>query len=150
VPELEEKGQLKGSLRERMEQHRKNPSCASCHARMDPIGFAFENYNAIGKFRTKDGDFPIDPAGVLPGGQSFKGPNELKQILMSKKDLFARSLSEKMLTYGIGRGTEYYDKPAIDQIVTALAKNDFRFSALMVEITKSDPFRMRRGKGQGE
>jgi hypothetical protein len=148
VPELEQEGQLKGSLRERMEQHRKNVSCANCHARMDPIGFAFENFNAIGKFRTKDGEFPIDPAGVLPGGQSFKGPKELKQILMGKKDLFSRALTEKMLTYGIGRGTEYYDKPAIDQIVASLAKNDFRFSHLMVEITKSDPFRMRRGKEQ--
>jgi hypothetical protein len=150
VPELEQEGQLKGSLRERMEQHRKNVSCANCHARMDPIGFAFENYSAIGKFRTKDGDFPIDPAGVLPGGQSFKGPKELKQILMGKKDLFSRALTEKMLTYGIGRGTEYYDKPAIDQIVASLAKNDFRLSHLMVEITKSDPFRMRRGKDQTE
>ena len=150
VPELEEKGQLTGTLRERMEQHRKNPSCAGCHARMDPIGFAFEHYNAIGKYRTKDGDFPIDPAGVLPGGQSFKGPKELKQILMGKKDLFSRALTEKMLTYGIGRGTEYYDKAAIDRIVTALAKNEFRFSTLMVEIAKSDPFRMRRGKDQQE
>ena len=150
VPELEEKGQLKGSLRERMEQHRKNVSCANCHARMDPIGFAFEHFNAIGKFRVKDGDFPIDPAGVLPGGQSFKGPKELKQILMGKKDLFSRALAEKMLTYGIGRGVEYYDKHAVDTIVAALARNDFRFSTLILEAAKSDPFRMRRGKGQAE
>jgi Protein of unknown function (DUF1592)/Protein of unknown function (DUF1588)/Protein of unknown function (DUF1587)/Protein of unknown function (DUF1585)/Protein of unknown function (DUF1595) len=150
VPELEEKGQLKGTLRERMEQHRKNPSCAGCHNRMDPPGFAFENYNAIGKFRTKDGEFPIDPSGVLPNGQTFKGPKELKQILMGKKELFSRALTEKMLTYGIGRGIEYYDKSAVDNMVTALAKNDFRFSTLIVEITTSDPFRMRRGKGQAE
>lgn len=150
VPELEEKGELKGSLRERMEQHRKNPSCAGCHNRMDPPGFAFENYNAIGKFRTMDGNFKIDPSGTLPGGQTFKGPKELKQILMGKKDLFSRALTEKMLTYGIGRGLEYYDKAAIDKIVTNLAKNDFRFSTLVVEITNSDPFRMRRGKDQKE
>jgi hypothetical protein len=150
VPELEEKGQLTGTLRQRMEQHRKNPSCAGCHARMDPMGFAFENFNAVGKFRSKDGDSPIDPSGTLPGGQSFKGPKELKQILMEKKNLFSSTLTEKMLTYGIGRGLEYYDKSAVDGIVTALAKNDFRFSTLIVEITTSDPFRMRRGKDQAE
>ena len=150
VPELEEKGELKGSLRERMEQHRKNPSCAGCHNRMDPPGFAFENFDAIGKFRAKDGEFAIDPSGTLPGGQKFNGPKELKQILMGKKDLFSRTLTEKMVTYGIGRGLEYYDKSAVDRIVTALAKNDFRFSTLVVEITKSDPFRMRRGKDQKE
>jgi hypothetical protein len=148
VPELEEKGQLKGTLRERMEQHRKNPSCANCHARMDPIGFAFENFNAIGKFRTTDEGSPIDPSGVLPNGQKFNGPKKLKQILMGKKELFARTLVEKMVTYGTGRGVEYYDKTAVDQIVMALAKNDFRFSTLVVEITQSDPFRMRRGKDQ--
>jgi hypothetical protein len=148
VPELEEKGQLKGTLRERMEQHRKNVACANCHARMDPMGFAFENFNAVGKFRLKDGDFPIDPSGTLPSGQSFKGPKELKQVLMGKKDLFSRALTEKMLTYAIGRGIEYYDKSPVDNIVTALARNDFRFSTLMVEIAASDPFRMRRGKDQ--
>ncbi|MBI1832359.1 MAG: DUF1588 domain-containing protein, partial [Planctomycetes bacterium] len=148
VPELEERGVLKGTLRERMEQHRKNPACTNCHQRLDPPGFAFENYNAIGKFRTKDNDGVIDPSGVLPTGQTFKGPKELKQILMSKKNLFARALTEKMLTYSIGRGVEYYDKHAIDAIVSALAKNDYRFSTLILETATSDPFRMRRGKEQ--
>ncbi|MBI2808547.1 MAG: DUF1592 domain-containing protein [Planctomycetes bacterium] len=148
VPELESKGQLKGTLRERMEQHRKNPSCANCHARMDPIGFAFENFNAIGRFRVQDEGREIDASGVLPNGQKFNGPKDLKAILMGKKDLFSRALTEKMVTYGIGRGIEYYDKPAIDRIVSALSKNDFRFSTLMVEITQSEPFRMRRGKDQ--
>ncbi len=148
VPELAEKGELKGTLRERFEQHRKNASCANCHAKLDPLGFAFENFNAIGKFRTTDNDGLIDPSGTLPGGQTFKGPKELKQILVGKKDLFARALTEKMLTYGIGRGLEYYDKSAVDKIGTALAKNDFRFSTLVIEITKSEPFLMRRGKGQ--
>ena len=146
VPELEEKGQLTGSLRQRMEQHRKNPSCANCHTRMDAMGFAFENYDAIGKFRAKDGNFAIDPSGTLPSGQSFKGAGELKKILASKKDLFARSLGEKMLTYALGRGLEYYDRPAMDRIVAAVGQSEYRFSALIVEITKSDPFRMRRGK----
>jgi Protein of unknown function (DUF1592)/Protein of unknown function (DUF1588)/Protein of unknown function (DUF1587)/Protein of unknown function (DUF1595)/Protein of unknown function (DUF1585)/Ca-dependent carbohydrate-binding module xylan-binding/Planctomycete cytochrome C len=150
VPELEEKGQLKGTLRERMEQHRKNPSCANCHARLDPPGFAFENYDAIGKFRLKDGDAPVDPSGILPNGQKFQGPKELKQILLGKKELFSRALTEKMLTYGLGRGVEYYDKSAVDAIVSALAKDDFRFSTLIVETATSDPFRMRRGKGQVE
>jgi hypothetical protein len=148
VPELAEgdKAKLTGSLRQRMEQHRKNASCANCHTRMDAMGFAFENYDAIGKFRAKDGNFAIDPAGTLPSGQSFKGAGELKKILASKKDLFARSLGEKMLTYALGRGLEYYDRPAMDRIVAALGKSDYRFSALIVEITRSDPFRMRRGK----
>ncbi len=146
VPELEEKGQLTGSLRQRMEQHRKNPSCANCHTRMDAMGFAFENFDAIGRFRSKDGNFDIDPAGTLPSGQSFTGAGELKQILLSKKDLFARSLSEKMLTYGLGRGLEYYDRTAVDKIVAAVRRSDYRFSTMVVEIIQSDPFRMRRGK----
>jgi hypothetical protein len=148
VPELEEKGELKGTLRERFEQHRKNPSCANCHAKLDPLGFAFENFNAIGKFRTKEGDAVIDVSGELPGGVKFNGPKELRKILMEKKDLFARALTEKMLIYAIGRGLEYYDKRAVDRIVADLARNDYRFSRLVTEIAKSDPFRMRRGKDQ--
>ena len=115
---------------------------------MDPIGFAFENFNGIGQFRVKDGDFPIDPAGVLPNGQSFKGPGDLKAILKGKKELFGRSLTEKLLTYGTGRGLEYYDRPAIDTIVAELGRNDYRFSALVTAVVKSDPFRLRRGKDQ--
>ncbi len=140
---------LKGSLRQRMEQHRVNPVCASCHARMDPIGFAFENYDAIGMCRSKDEGQPIDPSGTLPTGQTFKGPGELKQILKGKKDLFARCLTEKMLTYALGRGLEYYDRPTIEGIVAALDRNNYKFSTLVVEIVKSDPFRMRRGKEGG-
>jgi hypothetical protein len=149
VPELEEdeKAVLSGSLRQRLEQHRANPSCANCHARMDPLGFAFENYDAVGAFRARDGEFPIDPSGTLPDGKSFKGPAELKAVLKEKKGLFARCLAEKMLTYALGRGLEYYDKPTIDRITAALAKDDYRFSTLAVEIAKSDPFRLRRGKG---
>jgi hypothetical protein len=148
VPELAEndKAELTGSLRQRMEQHRKNPSCANCHAKMDPLGFAFENYDAVGRFRTHDGKFPVDPAGVLPDGKTFKGPAELKAILKEKKDLFARCMAEKMLTYALGRGVEHNDKLAVDGIVAALAKNDYRFSTLVGEIVKSYPFRMRRGK----
>jgi len=151
VPELaeNEKAQASGSLRQRMEQHRANASCANCHARMDPLGFAFENFNAIGAFRAKDGEFPIDASGVLPDGQSFNGPGELKAILKAKKELFSRCLTEKLSTYALGRGVEYYDKPAMDKIVAALEKHDYKFSVLVAEIAKSDPFRLRRGKDQG-
>lgn len=147
VPELMEAEQaaLSGSLRQRMEQHRSNPACASCHARMDPLGFAFENYDAIGAFRKKDGVFDIDPAGELPGGQTFSGPDELKKILAEKRDLFARCLAEKMLTYAIGRGVEYYDRPVVDKIVKRLGEQDYKFSALISEIVLSEAFQKRRG-----
>jgi mono/diheme cytochrome c family protein len=149
VPELpvDEKAQLTGSLRQRMEQHRANPNCAVCHTQMDAMGFAFENFNAIGAFRAKDGNFPIDPSGTLPGGLSFRGPAELKTILRGKKELFARCLTEKMLTYALGRGLEPYDRPTVEAITMALARNDYRFSTLVLEIVKSEPFRMRRGNG---
>jgi len=146
VPELEDKRMLKGSLRQRMEQHRANPSCANCHARMDPIGFAFENFNAIGAFRDKDGDAAIDPSGVLPDGGSFKGPADLRTLLRNKKELFSRCLTEKLLVYALGRGLDYYDTATVDGIVAALGRNDYKFSTLVLEITRSDPFRLRRGK----
>ncbi len=148
VPELAEgaKAVLSGSLRQRMEQHRTKPSCAICHARMDPIGFGFENFDAVGAFRARDGDFPIDPSATLPDGRSFKGPDELKAILKGKKELFARCLTEKMLTYALGRGLEPFDRPAVDRIVAALARSDYKFSTLVTEIARSDPFRLRRGK----
>jgi len=147
VPELpaDAKASATGSLRQRMEQHRANPSCANCHAKMDPLGFAFENYNAVGAFRTKDGEFPIDASGVLPDGKKFDGPKELKAILKEKKELFSRCLAEKMLIYAAGRGLEHYDKRAVDAICQKIATEDFKFSALVIEIVKSDPFRMKRG-----
>ncbi len=146
VPELKEGPELKGSLRERMEQHRVNPTCAVCHDKMDPLGFGFENFDAIGAWRTKDAGYPIDPSGVLPDGRSFQGPAELKAILKSQKDQFARCLAEKLLTYALGRGVEYYDRCTLDQIVHGVAKNDYRFTALVLEIVKSEAFQYRRGK----
>jgi hypothetical protein len=148
VPELDKEDgkKLTGSLRQRMEQHRQNPACANCHASMDPLGFAFENFDAIGAFREKDGDFAIDSSGVLPGGKMFKGPAELKTILLEKRDLFNRCIVEKMLTYALGRGLEYYDKSTVDRVVSALEKDGGRFSTLVTEIAKSEPFRLRRGK----
>jgi hypothetical protein len=149
VPPLEGKKEAKlATVRQQLEQHRANPDCAGCHARMDPIGFGFENFNAIGRFRDKDGDLPIDAAGELPGGQKFNGPDELKIILKNKKELFSRNLTEKMLIYAAGRGLDFYDRRSVDGILAELQKNDNRFHSLITAIVQSDPFRMRRGKDQ--
>ena len=147
VPELEEdQDAITGTtLRERLEQHREDPACANCHAKMDPIGFALENYNAIGAFRKKEGELKIDTTAILPDGTSFDGIADLKQILKDRKQQFVRCLTEKMLTYALGRGLEYYDRPTIDRIVAQLEVEDYRSSVLITEIVKSDPFRLRRG-----
>jgi hypothetical protein len=146
VPELDaEKAQLTGTLRQRMEQHRRNAACANCHAKMDPLGFAFENFDAIGAYRTNDGEAAIDASGTLPGGKSFNGPVELRAILKDRKQEFARCLTEKLLTFALGRGLEYRDRRAVNGILTALEKDDYKFSTLCVEIVRSDPFRLRRG-----
>jgi mono/diheme cytochrome c family protein len=149
VPELSDakNAVLSGSLRQRMEQHRADPNCATCHQRMDPLGFGFENFNAVGAWRDKDGDFPIDPSGVLPSGQRFQGPVELKTVLKQKRQEFVRCLAEKMMTYALGRGMEIHDRCAIDQIVEAVERGDFRSSRLIVTIVQSDEFRMRTGEG---
>jgi hypothetical protein len=147
VPDLKEdkKAKLTGSLRQRMEQHRADAACANCHARMDPLGFGLENFDGIGKWREKDEGFPINPSGELVSGEEFKGPQDLKKILLEKKkDEFMRCVSEKMLTYALGRGLEFYDRCALDQIRRDLAKNKYKFSALVTAIAKSTPFQMRR------
>jgi hypothetical protein len=136
-----------GSLRERMEQHRVKADCAVCHNRMDPLGFGLENYDGIGAWRTEDGKFKIDPSGTLPGGQSFAGPRELKAILKARQDDFVRCLAEKMLTYGLGRGVEYYDKGAVSDIVAAVRQNDYRFSSLILAVVHSGPFQKRSSQG---
>lgn len=147
VPQLDEGKQLSGSLRQRLEQHRANALCASCHQRMDPLGFAFENYDAIGRWREKDGEFAIDASGVLPSGETFQGPAELKNILKQQRDLFRRCLTEKILTYALGRGLEHYDYCAVDKIVAALEKNGDKFSTLLVETVNSEPFQKRTATG---
>ena len=146
APELEAQKQLTGTLRQRMEQHRANPNCASCHTQMDALGFAFENYDAIGAYRTTDAGQPIDPSGTLPDGRTFQGPAELKAILKDKRELFLRNLAEKLLTYALGRGLEYYDNRALRRITADLAQHDHQFSALITAIVHSDPFRLRRGQ----
>jgi len=148
VPNLNEEAVgSAASLRQRLEQHRSNPTCASCHTRMDPLGFGLENYDAIGRWRTLDGKFPIDSTGALPSGQSFKTPSELKTILKSERAAFSQCLIEKMLTYALGRGLERYDQAVVQTISRRLAVDNYRFSRLVLEITSSLPFQMRRGDG---
>jgi hypothetical protein len=143
IPELEDQKQLKGTLRQQMEQHRANPICASCHQRMDPIGFAFENFDAVGVWREKDAGAPVDASGVLPDGRKFDGPAGLRKILRADKQVFVRCVVEKMLTYALGRGLESYDRLAVNKILSAVGKEDDRFSALLIEIVRSDPFQKR-------
>ena len=147
VPELEEEGETvhATTLRERLEQHRADPACANCHAKMDPIGFALENYNAIGAFRWKDGELSIDPTAELPDGTVLSGIADLKQVVKDRKGQFLRCLTEKMLTYALGRGLEYYDRSTVDRIVAELETEGHRSSVMITEIVKSDPFRLRRG-----
>lgn len=149
VPELKEEGKaLHGTLRQRMEQHRENPSCASCHARMDPIGFGMENFDGVGIWRSKEGATAIDSSGKLVTGEVFNGPAELKQMLVkNKKADFLRCLSEKMLTYGLGRGIEYYDKCAVEEIAADMASGNYKFSSLIMGVVESTPFQKRRGEG---
>ncbi len=140
VPELE-KARLTGTLRERMEQHRANPACSACHNMMDPLGFALENYNAVGLWRDSEGGEKIDATGQLPDGTRFSGVGELRRMLVAdRRDQFTRCLAEKLLIYAIGRGTEYYDKCAIDQIVSEAQQHEYKFAYLIAGIIKSDPF----------
>ena len=115
---------------------------------MDPLGFAFENFDATGKYRWQDEGRNIDASGVLPDGRKFQGAGELKRILLGQKELIARNLAHKMLTYALGRGVEFYDKPTLDRIVASMTQDNYKISTMIRSIVQSDPFRMRRGKGQ--
>ena len=128
-----------------MEAHRKNPTCAACHARMDPLGFGLENFDAIGAWRVSDGKIAIDASGSLPDGRSFQGPDGLKNILKADRDAFAQCLTSKLLTYALGRGLERYDRSTVNNIATRIGANDYRFSSLALAIVISKPFQMRRG-----
>ncbi|MEM6471679.1 MAG: DUF1592 domain-containing protein [Planctomycetota bacterium] len=140
VPELE-RSKLVGTLRERMEQHRQDPACATCHNMMDPLGFALENFDAVGRWRTKDGAEVIDASGKLPDGTQFAGVDDLRRVLAGEREeQFIRCLAEKLLIYAIGRGTEYYDRCAIDKIVAKCRERGDRFAYLIVAIIESDPF----------
>ena len=151
VPPLDETAiGSKGSLRQQLEQHRLNPVCASCHARMDPLGFSLENFNAVGAWRSQDGKFPIDPSGTLPDGRSFRNSGELIRMLEGEREAFAASFTEKLLTYALGRGIERHDRAAVNRIVANVSANRYRFSSLVMEIVKSLPFQRRRPEAKRE
>ena len=150
VPDLNDpkRPEIQGTLRQRMEMHRKNAICASCHARMDDIGFALEHFNGIGEWRDQDSGAAIETAGQLVSGEKFKDAVELRTVLLTqKRGDFLRCMTEKMLTYALGRGVERYDRPAVDKIVQNLDKDGAKFSTLVMEIVKSVPFEKRRGEG---
>jgi len=131
--------------REALALHRESPLCASCHNRMDPLGLAFENFNALGLWRTEEQNQPVDATGQLITGESFQDVRELKRILVaSHRTEFYRTLTEKLLTYALGRGLEYYDVPTVDRIVERLEREDGRFSALLLGVIESAPFQKRR------
>ena len=146
LPDQGEGGRL-ASVRERLEQHRANPNCASCHARMDPLGFALEHFDAIGKWRASgEAGTSIDASGVFPDGTAFHGLAGLKTILLNEHEQFVHTVAEKLTTYALGRGVQHYDMPAIRQIVREAAANDYRWSSLVLGIVKSMPFQMRRSE----
>jgi hypothetical protein len=131
-------------MRQRMERHRSNPVCAACHAMMDPLGLSLENFDAVGRWRTLgESSAPIDATGMTPDGAKFEGPDGLRAALL-RSDRFVATLTEKMLTYALGRGVEYYDIPAVRAIVRDAARDDDRFSSLVIGIVQSAPFRMRK------
>jgi mono/diheme cytochrome c family protein len=143
VPPLPENSAAKPTtLRERMQQHRSNPVCASCHTKLDPLGFALENYDAIGRWREKDGAVPIDPK-ILLDGATVESPKAFRQALLTRGDQFVRTVTEKMLTYALGRGVDYFDQPTVRQLVRDVARDDNRWSSLVVGIVRSMPFQMR-------
>lgn len=147
IPALEEANAGPGaSVRQQLEAHRASPACASCHARMDALGFGLENYDAIGHWRTEEGEKPLDSSGVLPNGKSFETPAELRTILLDDIDSFAGAMTEKTLIYALGRGLEPYDRITVKKIRKTLADNDYRFQTLVHEVVKSLPFRQRRGE----
>jgi cytochrome c5 len=144
-PENEE-GAKPRPIREILEEHRKNPACAACHAVMDPLGFSLENFDATGEWRTKDKSGPIDPSGVLADGTKVDGPLALRQALLKRPERFVDTMTEKLLTYALGRGLEYYDMPVVRTVVRDAAKQDYKFSAVIFNIVKSTPFQMKRAQ----
>jgi hypothetical protein len=133
------------NLRKRLEIHRSNPACASCHAQMDAIGLAMENYDAIGKWRTDDAGKPMDVSGTLPDGNKFTGPKELKRVLLGKKSQFTKAMTERLLTYALGRGVERTDRCNLDAMAKSVAAKNHKFSAMVEAVITSKPFRERRG-----
>ena len=129
-----------------MAVHRQKPSCFSCHGVMDPLGFALENFDAVGLWREKDrmAESVIDSAGELPDGTKISGPDDLRNVLLANPDQFVQTLTEKLMTYALGRVVEYHDMPTVRSIVHESAKDDYRFSTLVMQIVQSDPFQKRQ------
>jgi hypothetical protein len=147
VPSLKNDETTKNlTMRQRMELHRSNPTCAACHRMMDPLGFALENFDGLGQWRTSMGvgTGPIDSSGVLPDGTKFDGPAGLRDVLVSKQDMFVETFTEQLLTYALGRGVEEYDRSVLRQITRAAASEDYRWSSIILGIVNSTPFQMRR------
>jgi hypothetical protein len=146
VPALEEAAVSANlPMRQRLAAHRKNPVCANCHSTIDPAGFALENFDAVGRWRDQDGDIgPVDMSGGLPGVGELKGVTGLEEGLLRRPELFAGTLTEKLLTFALGRGVEYYDAPAVRQVLREAQPDGYRFSSLILGIVKSVPFQMRR------
>ena len=145
VPAIDESPEAAkaSSLRQKMEIHRGNPTCAACHRIMDPIGFTLENFDSVGRWRTRDGSAPIDVTSQLFDGTPLDGPVSLRKALLARSDVFVRTATEKLMTYGTGRALRYYDMPVVRHVVRDAANNDYRFSSLVLGIVKSDPFQMK-------
>jgi hypothetical protein len=147
VPQLDESSiGNAGSLRQQLEKHRSNAVCASCHNKMDVLGFGLENYDATGKWRTMDGKFPVDSSGTLPSGKTFSNPAQFRALLRDDLPEFSRCLIEKMLTYALGRGLQRYDRRTVEEIDRNLAASGYGFQSLIHEIVRSLPFQSRRGE----
>jgi len=149
IPALKTEGKRAGetlSMRDAMTQHRANPACASCHARMDPIGFAMENFDAVGRWRDSDGGNAIDASGVFPDGVKFEGMSGLKKVLLDHPGQFVDTVAGKLLMYSVGRNLQYYDAPSVRAIVRDAAKDNYTFSSLILGVVKSTPFQMRESQ----
>jgi hypothetical protein len=151
VPDLSENlpGEEPKSLRARMELHRRNPTCASCHRVMDPLGFALENFDGVGEWRVKEVGGEIDPEGQLADGSPVDGPIALRKAILKRPEMFVRTLTQKLMTYGLGRGVEYPDKPLVRAIARDAAQQDYRFSSIVLGIVKSAPFQMKKAQNVG-
>ena len=144
LPDRGESGEP-ASVRERLERHRANPVCASCHAPMDPLGFALENFDAIGLWRSAaETGRPVDASATMPSGQQFHGPAGLRSVLLDRGDAFAGTVTDKLLAYAVGRGLTYTDRPAVRQIVRDAAAEDYRWSSVVLGVVESAPFQWRR------
>jgi len=153
VPSLPEnrRGQPAKTLRARLEQHREKATCFACHGVMDPLGFALENFNAVGQYRVNDPDTqtPIEPTGQLPDGTAINGPDDLRKALVDRPDhQFAQAFTENLMTYALGRSLDYHDMPVVRRIVRDAAKDDYRFKSIVLGVVSSDAFRKREAEEQ--